>query len=143
MTQHFKHNYWPSQRLRHKIRTHNSPNYVVNWSNVCQEEEAPHHHLKSTQPPTTELKNAKGRSAMDQKGSRRQQSSTRTATMYVGCVGMMYPNSTIVEIAERRRTATLTTTREQTRNQELSKRISSFRSGSDGVGSRSWNAKLQ
>ena len=126
MTQHFKHNYWHSQRHRHKIRTHNLMNYVDNWSNVWQEE-AHHHQLSSIQPATTDLKNdAKGNSAMDQKGSRRQQSSTRTVTMSVGCVGMMYPNSTIVEIVKRKRTATLTTTRERTRNQELRKKDKEF-----------------
>ena len=80
---------------------------------------------------------------MDQKESRRQKSSTRIAKMSVIRVDTMYRNYTTVVTVERKRRATLIPTLEQIHNRVQIKRISSFRFGNDGVGSRSWNAKLQ
>ena len=80
---------------------------------------------------------------MDQKESRRQKSSTRTATMFVTRVDTMYRNYTTVATVEQKRRATLIPTLEQIHNRVRVKRTSSFWNGHDGVGSRSWNAKLQ
>ena len=80
---------------------------------------------------------------MDQKESRRQKSSTRTATMFVTRVDTMYRNYTTVATVEQKRRATLIPTLEQIHNRVRVKRTSSFRNGRDGVGSRSWNATLQ
>ena len=77
------------------------------------------------------------------KGSRRRESSTRIARLFVGRADTMYRNNTTVVTVDQKRRVILILTPATIHKQVQVKKIRSFRNGPDGVGSRSWKAKLQ